>query len=101
MSAPPRPEKPDADLVRFASSVRRARRLHRAAGLATLALLCVGAIAPLALPSPPPQIRWSRPGRLPVQASVLFPGMCGPDPSDSPDTRFALAVAGLDQCPWF
>jgi len=80
------------------------------AALAVLTALCVGAaLTPFAramwiagngeLPSS--LAGWDRARRLPVQASVLWPGMCGADRYQSPETRFALAVAGLEECPWF
>jgi hypothetical protein len=111
MPALPAPGEPDADVTRFAARVRRGRSLQRAVGLAVLALLCFGAIIPLAAPAvrvagdgapPSTPAPWGRRGRrLPVQASVLWPGMCGPDQYMSQETQFALAVAGFERCPWF
>jgi len=75
-----------------------------------LALLCVVPVVPLAAATreaagsgapPSPLARSSRTGRLPVQASVLSPGMCGPDRYQSHETQLALAVDGLEECPCF
>jgi hypothetical protein len=104
------PEAPDADVARFAARARRDRCRQRAAALAILAALCAGTALPLFAPAqrvaingqaPSPLVQRDRMGRLPVQASVLWPGMCGPDRYESSETRFALDVAGLEECPWF
>ena len=108
---PPRsPEAPDGEVVRFAATARRERCRQRVAALVVLGSLCVGPALPLFAPArwiavngppPSPLARWDRKGRVPVQASVLWPGMCGPDRYESSETRFALDVAGLEECPWF
>jgi hypothetical protein len=110
MVAPRPPEATDADMVRFAARARRGRYRQRAAALAVIGSLCIGPALPLFAPArwvaingqaPSPLARWGRMGRLPAQASVLWPGMCGPDRYQSSETRFALDVAGLEECPWF
>ncbi len=108
MPALPASVEPDEDVARYAARVRRGRCLQRAVGLAVLALLCFGAVMPLTAPAervprvgapPATRTRWGQMRRLPVQASVLWPGMCGPDEHLSEETQFALAVARLDECP--
>jgi hypothetical protein len=48
-----------------------------------------------------PTRHWGRRGRLAVQISVLWPAMCLPGRDATPETQFALAVDGLERCPWF
>jgi hypothetical protein len=105
-TAPRLPREPDADVTGFAARVRQGKRLQRAGGLAVLALLSLGPLVPFVqhvarheAPSSTP-MPWGQPGRLPVHASVLWPGMCNPDYYDSEQTRFALSVAQLEECPW-
>jgi hypothetical protein len=102
--AAPRAELIEADVVRFGVRMRRARRLRRAGVVTTLAALWVGLVVSvhgLGRGSPPPTARRAEVGYLPVQVLQVTPGMCAPGQHDRGETRFALAVEGLDECPWF